>query len=70
MIPLALRIASLDVAERAQLWRALTATHKNHRGAGRGSRIRNLSQQVEELLAQIEFLHAEIETVQRHLRRR
>src|SRR6202035_1569225 len=68
--PLALRIASLDVPERARLWRELTATHKNHRVAGRRARIRNLTQQVEELLAQIEFLHAEIETVQRQLRRR
>jgi transcriptional regulator with XRE-family HTH domain len=68
--PLALRIASLDVAERARLWRELAATYKNHRAAWRRARIRNLSQQVEELLAHIEFLHAEIETVQRQLRRR
>jgi transcriptional regulator with XRE-family HTH domain len=69
--PLALQIASLDPTERAQLWRELTSSaNRNPRGGKRRAHVRSLGLQVEELLAQIEFLHAEIESVQRRLHRR
>lgn len=64
--PLVAKISNLPSQERTKLWRALTASRKaaqNHAGA-----TRVLAQQVEEFLAQIDFLRGEIEAVKKRLR--
>ena len=66
--PLVMRIARLNIVERTELWREL-ATHRRNGTSGR-RQLRQLSYQVEELLAQIDFLREEIEAVQRRLRAR
>lgn len=64
--PLVRKIASLDTADRAQLWRELAESRRQAHGMQR----LNLSQQVEELLAQVEFLREEILAVQARTKRR
>ena len=59
--PLAQRIASLDPAKRTDLWRDLAAERRAQRARSRPSR--NVGPQVEELLAQIDFLREELESV-------
>ena len=61
--PLAQRIATLGTAERAQLWRELTVERRAARGRARGARSRNIGQEVDELLAQIDFIREELESV-------
>jgi len=57
--PLVRKIASLNTTERTQLWRELADSRRQVHSISR----RNLSQQVEELLAQVEFLHQELLSV-------
>jgi transcriptional regulator with XRE-family HTH domain len=64
--PLVRKIAALDTAERTLLWRQLADSQRQARAGAR----RNLSQQVEELLAQVEFLHQELLAVKTRVRRR
>lgn len=63
--PLVRRIAAMETAERTQLWRELTQSQRQN-----GRQRRNLSQQVEELLAQVEYLHEEILAVKNRTRQR
>jgi transcriptional regulator with XRE-family HTH domain len=66
--PLAVRIASLQLADRVQLWRDLASSR---RGEQRSSmRMQVLAEEVEELLAQIEFVRAEMESLHTRVRRR
>jgi len=58
------QIATLPSAERAQLWRDLTAARKNRSG----NATRAVAQQVEEFMAQLDFLRDEIESVRKKLR--
>ena len=67
--PLAVRIASLEPSERARLWRELTNVHRSRRPTRRVAQLRHVVQQVEELLAQLEWMQVEIETVYKRLRR-
>ena len=67
--PLVGRIASLDSRERTTLWRDLTAARKNNRSSRR-LQMRTLGMQVEELLAQVDFLRGEIESVQKRVKKR
>ena len=60
--PLAQRIASLDARKRTDLWRDLANERRAQRSRNR-SASRNVGQQVEELLAQIDFLREELESV-------
>src|SRR4051794_28179956 len=66
--PLVARITSLAAAERTQLWRALSS--RPVPGAERRHATRTLALQVEELLAQVEYLHNEVEAVQKRLKKR
>ncbi len=66
--PLVARITSLAAAERTQLWRALST--RPVPGAERRHATRTLALQVEELLAQVEYLHNEGEAVQKRLKKR
>ena len=67
--PLARRIASLETKKRAELWRDLAAERRTQRARTQGS-PRDVVQQVEEVLAQVEFLREELETVRRKIRKR
>ena len=68
--PLAVKIAGLQTSERVQLWRDLAAARKSDRSSAVRSRMHKLADEVEELLAQLEFVRAEIEAVQTRVRRR
>ena len=63
--PLVKKIAALAAPERTRMWRDL-ATVRRSRKKARGSEF---NQQVEELLAQFEYLQQEIESVRAGLRR-
>ena len=68
--PLALKIAALSANERVRLWRDLTAARRNQRSTKKPQGIANLGQQVEELIAQMDFIREEIEVVRKRLRSR
>ena len=67
--PLARRIASLETKKRAELWRDLAAERRTQRARTRPS-VRDVAQQVEEVLGQVDFLREELETVRRRMRKR
>ena len=66
--PLVRAISGMQTGERAQLWRSLAAERKTHRT--RKADGRAVVNEVEELLAQVDFIRGEIESVQKRLRRR
>jgi len=66
--PVVRAISGMQTGERAQLWRSLAEerrTHRTHKANGRA-----VANEVEELLAQVDFIRGEIESVQKRLRRR
>ncbi|HXA15654.1 MAG TPA: helix-turn-helix transcriptional regulator [Thermoanaerobaculia bacterium] len=66
--PLVRAISGMQTGQRAQLWRSLAEerrTHRTHKANGRA-----VANEVEELLAQVDFIRGEIESVQKRLRRR
>ena|SRR5579859_3050012 len=66
---LALRISSLSSRDRITFWHDLSEERSKDRGA-RKIAVKKLADQVDELIAQIDFLHSEIEAVQKRLRNR
>jgi transcriptional regulator with XRE-family HTH domain len=64
------RIAGLASTDRIRFWHDLAATRRSSRTQVRNSASRDLTQDVEELLAQVEFLRDEIEEMRGRLRRR
>lgn len=66
--PLAQRIANLDARKRAELWRELANERRVQRSRTRT--VRNVSQQVEELVAQLDFLREELEAVRLRVKKR
>jgi transcriptional regulator with XRE-family HTH domain len=68
--PLARRIAALGSRERLELWKDLTEERKVNRGKRRGAEMQQVSQQVEELLAQVDFLREELDSIRKHVKRR
>lgn len=66
--PLVRAISGMQTGDRAQLWRSLAAERKTHRS--RKNDGRQVVNEVEELLAQVDFIRGEIESVQKRLRRR
>jgi transcriptional regulator with XRE-family HTH domain len=66
--PLVRAISGMQTCERAQLWRSLAAERRAHRS--RKSDGRAVANEVDELLAQVDFIRGEIESVQKRLRRR
>jgi transcriptional regulator with XRE-family HTH domain len=66
--PLVRAISGMQTGERAQLWRSLAAERRTHRA--RKADGRAVANEVEELLAQVDFIRGEIESVQKRLRRR
>ena len=63
--PLARKIAALGSTDRTRLWRDL-AQARRKRSLGR----REMNQQLEELLAQLEYLKQEMESIRAGLKRR
>ncbi|MEO8380751.1 MAG: helix-turn-helix domain-containing protein [Acidobacteriota bacterium] len=67
--PMARRIAGLGATDRTDFWRDLAAERRTQRNR-RGAASRDLGQQVEELLAQVDFLREELESVRKRMKRR
>ena len=68
--PLALQIARLDHGARIELWRELAEARRADKRVQARSQMRRLGDEVEELLAQLEFVRAEIESVHTQVRKR
>ena len=68
--PLARRIAALGSRERLELWQELAEERRTQRGKRRGAEMRQVGQQVDELLAQIDFLREELESIRKRVKRR
>jgi transcriptional regulator with XRE-family HTH domain len=67
--PLVRKITRFEGNERAALWRALAASRRHTQTARtRRARMSEITEQVEELLAQVEFVREELEAVRRRLR--
>jgi transcriptional regulator with XRE-family HTH domain len=67
--PLARRIAMLETKKRTALWREVAAERRAQRVRGRTPRVDGINH-VEELLAQIDFLREELETVRKGMKKR
>jgi transcriptional regulator with XRE-family HTH domain len=67
---LARRIASLGSRERLELWKDLAEERRTNRTRKRGAEMRQVGQQVEELLAQIDFLREELESIRKRVKKR
>ena len=67
--PLVERIAGLDAKKRAELWRELATERRAQRARNRGA-SRQIGAQVEELLAQLDFLREELEAVRARMKKR
>lgn len=68
--PLARRIAALETKDRAELWRELAIERRVQRSKKKTTQIQHVGVQVDELLAQIDFLREELEAVRSRIRRR
>jgi transcriptional regulator with XRE-family HTH domain len=68
--PLVKRITNLPPRQRQELWRDLAAEARSARSSRRNGHMREIGQQVEELLAQMEFLREELEAVRKRAKKR
>ena len=68
--PLARQIGRLNHGDRMQLWRDLADARRGTSRSASRSQMRRLSDEVEELLAQLQFVSAEIQAVQNEVRKR
>lgn len=64
--PLAARFAGLDSKARTKIWNELAAAARRRKEAGTPSRQKEI--EVDEMLAQLDYLRAEIESVKRRIR--
>jgi transcriptional regulator with XRE-family HTH domain len=67
--PLAKRIVALNSKDRVKLWREIAAQRRAER-SGRRDQMHQIGSQVEELLAQLDFLRDEVELVRTRIRRK
>ena len=67
--PLVRKIAAFEANRRTQLWRELAIAQRAQRAKSRRVQVNQLAQEVEELLAQIDFMREELENVRKRLRR-
>ncbi len=67
--PLAIRIAGLNHPDRLQLWQELAANRRGDRRGHMRARMRKLADEVEELMAQLEFVRAEMESFHSRVRK-
>lgn len=68
--PIAKKLATLHTDEKVKFWRGLSAANRARRDARGGLRSAATEQQLEELLAQVEYLREEIDALRRNSRRR
>jgi len=68
--PLVGRIAQLSTGERTALWQELAEERRNSRQKRHARHGASVSQQMEELFAQFEFIREELEAVRANVRRR
>ena len=66
--PLAQKIAGLEPTRRAEFWRDLAAERRTQRAQNRAS-AKTLAPQIDELLAQMEFMREELEAVRSRLKK-
>lgn len=67
---LAQRIAGLDPKKRAELWRQMTTERRSQRSQQRNPpSARNMSEQVEELVAQLDFVREELDAVRARVKK-
>ena len=66
--PIVKKLTAFEAAERVQFWRELAAAQRNQRLRTRRVQLDQLSQHVEELLAQIDLMREELENIRRRLR--
>jgi transcriptional regulator with XRE-family HTH domain len=66
--PLVRKIAAFESSERTQLWRELALAHRTQNAKSRRVQINHLAMEVEELLAQVDFMRQELDNVRRRLR--
>ncbi|HEX2121208.1 MAG TPA: helix-turn-helix transcriptional regulator [Thermoanaerobaculia bacterium] len=67
--PLVRKIVTIEAKERVHLWRELAVVQRAQSVKSRRLQMDQLAHQVEELLAQIDFMREELENVRRRLRR-
>jgi transcriptional regulator with XRE-family HTH domain len=65
--PIASKISTMRPSDRTRLWRELAEQRLETRGGKKEERGLALADQVEELLAQVDFLRGEIESVRKRL---
>lgn len=68
--PLVAKIAQLSTNDRARLWRELADARRNSRQKRHARNSDSVSQQMEELFAQFEFIREELEAVRNSIRKR
>jgi transcriptional regulator with XRE-family HTH domain len=68
--PLARQIASLGARERTELWRDLAAEQRARRSRSRAAAEQQIGAKIDELLAQLEFLREELESIKKRSHRR
>jgi transcriptional regulator with XRE-family HTH domain len=68
--PLAVRIAALDSRGRLTLWRDLAVARRGTAGRRQQRKSVQIAQHIEELLAQLDFLREQFESIRAELRRR
>lgn len=66
--PLAQQISILETKKRAELWRDLATVRRTSKRS-RASSASEISHQVEELLAQMDFLREELDTVRKRIKK-
>jgi transcriptional regulator with XRE-family HTH domain len=67
---LAQRIAGLDATKRAELWRQMTSERRTMRSNQRNpASSRNMTEQVEELVAQLDFVREELDAVRARVKK-
>lgn len=66
--PMVQKIAAFEANERTQLWRELTVARRNGRAKSKRTPSHVLAQQVEELVAQFDFMREELENMRKRLR--
>lgn len=67
--PLVRRIVSLETKKRTELWREMATERRAQRARARAARA-DAAQHVEELLAQLDYLREELESVRKRVKRR
>ncbi len=67
--PLVKKVITFEASVRAQFWRELAAAKRMQRAKSRRIQVQQLAQHVEELLAQIDLMREDLESVRKRLRR-